>query len=235
VTDPLVSRYFMTISEAVHLVLQAGLFAKSGEIFVLDMGEPVRILDLAENMIRMAGLKPYDDIKIEFIGLRDGEKLHEEILLEDEAASTTLTLSYTIFDKYPVITRHVEFSNTGTSGVRITRALSCCLDLPDQDYEMMQFDGAWARERIPTVRKLGNGMTSIRSTPNPFRSSCFSWRDVRRRRFRASSCRTFLGWGQNVTTTDSSPAAFASERSLSITWRCPRWTPSKKPVETTAI
>ncbi len=92
-----------------------------------------------------------------------GEAMTLEILLEDEAASMTLTLSYTIFDKYPVITRHAEFSNIGTSGVRITRALSCCLDLPDQDYEMMQFDGAWARERIPTVRKLGNGMTSIRS------------------------------------------------------------------------
>ena len=89
VTDPLVSRYFMTISEAVHLVLQAGFFAKSGEIFVLDMGEPVRILDVAENMIRLAGLEPYEDIRIEFIGLRDGEKLHEEMLLEEEGLLET--------------------------------------------------------------------------------------------------------------------------------------------------
>ena len=93
----------------------------------------------------------------------DSEAMTLEVLLEDEQAQMTLTLSYTIFDKYPVIARHAVFKNNGSLKVRLTRALSCCVDLPDQDYEMVQFTGAWARERIPEVRKLTNGMTSIES------------------------------------------------------------------------
>jgi len=79
VTHPEIQRYFMTTSEAVSLVLQASSMGADSEIFVLDMGEPVRIVDLAVNMIRLAGLKPYDDIGITFTGLRPGEKLFEEI------------------------------------------------------------------------------------------------------------------------------------------------------------
>ncbi|MCR4806669.1 MAG: alpha-galactosidase [Lachnospiraceae bacterium] len=94
---------------------------------------------------------------------KDNEAMTLEILLEDEAAQMALTLSYTIFDRYPVIARHAVFENRGKNRVRLTRALSCCLDLPDQNYEMMDFAGAWARERIPQVRKLGPGMTSIGS------------------------------------------------------------------------
>ena len=84
VTDKRIVRYFMTISEAVQLVLEAGSFAHSGEVFVLDMGEPVHILDLAEKMIRLSGYTPYTDIEIREVGLRPGEKLYEELLISDK-------------------------------------------------------------------------------------------------------------------------------------------------------
>ena len=89
VTDPEIIRYFMTIPEAVSLVLQAGAYAKGGEIFILDMGEPVKILDLAENLIKLSGLKVGEDIKIEFTGLRPGEKLFEEMLMNEEGMQDT--------------------------------------------------------------------------------------------------------------------------------------------------
>lgn len=89
VTHREITRYFMTIPEAVSLVLQAGSYAKGGEIFVLDMGKPVKIYDLAENIIKLSGYTPHVDIAIEITGLRPGEKLYEELLMEEEGLQST--------------------------------------------------------------------------------------------------------------------------------------------------
>ena len=82
ITDPNIIRYFMTIPEAVSLILQCSVYASSGEIFILDMGDPIKIVTIAENLIKQSGLIPYEDIKIEYIGLRPGEKLYEELLVD---------------------------------------------------------------------------------------------------------------------------------------------------------
>jgi FlaA1/EpsC-like NDP-sugar epimerase len=90
ITHPEMRRYFMSIAEAVHLVLLAGALPSKGDIFILDMGEPIRILDMAHHLIRLYGLVPDKDIKIIFTGVRPGEKLHEELYYTEEDSEPTV-------------------------------------------------------------------------------------------------------------------------------------------------
>jgi FlaA1/EpsC-like NDP-sugar epimerase len=104
ITHPDVSRYFMSIAEAAQLVLQAGTMGKSGEIFLLEMGKSIRILDLAIELINQAGLKPFEDIPVKIIGLRPGEKMHEELIGRDEVASPTSHVGIKILQSKQVVT-----------------------------------------------------------------------------------------------------------------------------------
>lgn len=130
VTHPDIIRYFMTIPEAVSLILQAGAMARGGEIFVLDMGEPVKITTLAENLIRLYGKEPYKDIEIKFTGLRPGEKLFEELLMNEEGLKSTLNHKIFIGKQIHVDTEEFDkmlekLHDTVEKGD--TRQLLCCL------------------------------------------------------------------------------------------------------------
>ncbi len=107
VTDPRMTRYFMTIPEAAQLVIEAGVIGRSGEILLLEMGEPVRIVDLAEEMIRLSGLRPGEDIEIVFTGLRPGEKLFEELYAAGENLQPTRHPKILIADRAEGIPVHL--------------------------------------------------------------------------------------------------------------------------------
>lgn len=110
VTHPNVERYFMTITEAIGLILESALYAIGGEVFVLDMGQPIKIFDLAEKMIKLAGLKPNEDIKIEIIGLRPGEKLKEELFIENNPKKIN-NLGIYVEKNYDLNYQKIDFDN----------------------------------------------------------------------------------------------------------------------------
>ncbi|HEY6007246.1 MAG TPA: nucleoside-diphosphate sugar epimerase/dehydratase, partial [Geobacteraceae bacterium] len=118
VTHEAMTRYFMTIPEASQLVLQAALFGETGKIYVLNMGEPVRILDLAADMVKLSGLTPEKDIKIEIVGLRPGEKLHEELFMDEERSSSHIHPKLLEANPRPipqdVLDRYLESFNRAT-------------------------------------------------------------------------------------------------------------------------
>ena len=130
VTHPDIVRYFMTIPEAVSLVLQAGTYAWGGEIFVLDMGEPVKIDTLARNLIKLSGYKPDEEIKIVYSGLRPGEKLYEEKLMAEEGLKKTA--NEMIFIGKPIPFEIEQFLT------QLTRLADACYNNSEDIVEMVQ-------------------------------------------------------------------------------------------------
>ena len=152
VTHPDIIRYFMTIPEAVSLILQAGAMAHGGEIFVLDMGEPVKIVTLAENLIRQYGKEPYRDIRIEFTGLRPGEKLYEELLMNEEGLQSTMNNKIFIGSQIPV-----DIDDF----IHKVRALKEAVNGEDPDQLIQRL-----YDLVPTFHHEKNGKSAIPLTPD---------------------------------------------------------------------
>ena len=148
VTHPDITRYFMTIPEAVQLVIQTGAMAHGGEIFVLDMGEPVRIMDLAENVIRLSGYVPEVDIDIVVTGLRPGEKLYEELLLAEEGIEKTAHDK--IYVGHPLEAK-TELKEMLKKDQALEEALKELLCGPEEDIR------SWLQEMVPNYVPNGNG------------------------------------------------------------------------------
>ena len=146
VTDPRVLRYFMTIPEAVQLVLQAGCLGSRGDIYVLDMGEPVKIVELAEELIRLSGLVPYVDIDIKFTGLRPGEKLFEELLLDGEGIRPT------VHEKIKVLASKTTDYERVVAGLEDMAAAADLFDLK----ELLRMLGQMVPEYVPTYHFSGS-------------------------------------------------------------------------------
>lgn len=152
VTHKDIIRYFMTIPEAVSLVIQAGAYAKGGEIFVLNMGNPVRILDMAENLIRLSGYEPYKDIDICFTGLRPGEKLYEELLMDEEGLQKTV--NDRIFIRKPIDMDYDRFERAlqrlGEAALSETANMRLLVHelVPEYHYKNMDSDIAAAEAAV---------------------------------------------------------------------------------------
>jgi FlaA1/EpsC-like NDP-sugar epimerase len=154
VTHPEMRRYFMTIPEASQLVLQAGAMGNGGEIYILDMGEPVRILDLAQRMIRLAGLRVGTDVEVRVTGVRPGEKLVEDLLAADEPSQTTA---------HPAISR-IEPSLPAPADVHaaVQRLGTLANELRDDDVRAALFEAA--RRRGTARRREQGGTADLPST-----------------------------------------------------------------------
>ena len=161
VTHKDIIRYFMTIPEAVSLVIQAGAYAKGGEIFVLNMGNPVRILDMAENLIRLSGYEPYKDIDICFTGLRPGEKLYEELLMDEEGLQKTV--NDRIFIGKPIDMDYDRFERAlqrlGEAALSETANMRLLVHelVPEYHYKNMDSDIAAAEAAVSQA----TGVTSV--------------------------------------------------------------------------